>query len=138
MFRAVEHTKWFSKEYIFFLSILVFKAGWSPTSKSFLILLIRKQDFEIVNEFLVKVGINKEDYLLRNVSFGEINSYLNAADFGISLRHKDIMNETTPSAKILEYLGSGLPVITTSAMGEMSNIVSKNSFGVVVENMDVV
>ena len=82
------------------------------------------------------MAINKEDYLLRNVGFGEINGYLNAADFGVSLRHKDTMNETTPSAKILEYLGSGLPVITTSSMGEISNIVSKNSFGVVLQNMD--
>lgn len=102
----------------------------------YLILLIRKQDFDIVNEFLVQLGVNKNEYLLTNVDFSEVNAYLNAADFGISLRHKHIMNETTPSAKILEYLGSGLTVITTTAMGGVSDIVIENKFGIVLENMD--
>lgn len=120
-----------------FRSIEIFQLIQNKTnSNSYLILLIRKQDFDIVNEFLAQLGVNKYEYLLTNVDFSEVNAYLNAADFGISLRHKHIMNETTPSAKILEYLGSGLPVITTNAMGGVSDIVKENKFGVVLENMD--
>jgi len=120
-----------------FRSIEIFKLIKNTiNANAFLILLIRNQDFEIVNDFIAQVGLTQNDYLLKNVDFNEINNYLNAADFGISLRHKHIMNETTPSAKILEYLGCGLPVITTSAMGEISMIAKNNNFGVVLENMD--
>ena len=103
---------------------------------TFLILLIRKKDFPIVNEFIDQLKLRPNEYLLTNVHHEEIYNYLNAADIGISLRHNHIMNETTPSGKILEYLGCGLPVLTTQAMGEISTMVEKNRFGVVLKNMD--
>jgi len=105
-------------------------------SDSFLILLIKKEDFVIANEFIERLNINQNDFILTNCKSEEIGAFLNAADVGVSLRHNHIMNTTTPSGKILEYLGSGLPVITTKGMGEISNIVEEKGFGVVLDNMD--
>lgn len=120
-----------------FRTIEIFKLVKNNLNKnSFLILLINRQDFNIVEEFIDQIKISPNDYLLSNVTFDLINEYLNASDLGVVLRHKHIMNEIAPSGKILDYLGSGLPIITTSALGELSIIVRENKFGVVLENMD--
>lgn len=103
---------------------------------SFLILLVRPQDHYIVNDFLLKLKIPTKDYLLTHTDHTNINNFLNLSDFGFALRHNHAMNSSTPSAKIIEYLGSGLPVITTNSMGEVSELVKKNKFGLVLDDMD--
>jgi len=100
-----------------------------------IILLIKKADHEIANDFISRLGIGKSDYLLTTVDHDMIPAYLNAADIGLVLRHNHILNLTTPPGKILDYLGCGLPVITTAALGELSQIVAKNNFGVVLDDM---
>jgi glycosyltransferase involved in cell wall biosynthesis len=110
------------------------KKSLKPTA--YLILLIRKQDFSIIQEFLKDFSFTNEDYMLSNVSYEEIPDYLNASDLGVCLRHKHIMNKTTPSGKILDYLGCGLPVLTTNSMGVVSEYVKENDFGIVLEDMD--
>ena len=46
------------------------------------------------------------------------------------------MNNTTPSAKIIEYLGSGLPIITTNSMGDVTNLIKEKRCGLVLDDMD--
>jgi glycosyltransferase involved in cell wall biosynthesis len=120
-----------------FRSIEIFKLIKSHFDiDSFLILLVRPQDHEIVDDFLKKLQIPVQDYLLTHTDHNNINNFLNLSDFGFALRHNHEMNNTTPSAKIIEYLGSGLPIITTNSMGDVTNLIKEKRCGLVLDDMD--
>lgn len=103
---------------------------------AFLILLIRKEDHPIVIDFIRELGISKNDYLLSVVPHDSIRSYLNAADLGVLLRHPHIMNEVASPGKLGEYLAAGLPVFTTKVVAKYPEEISKNNYGIILNDMD--
>lgn len=113
-------------------TILFFKTYQKMNSNSFLILLIRKQDHDIAKEFLKKHELKSGTYLLTSVAHDEVNSYLNAADVGILLRHDHLMNNVSSPGKVGEYLSTGLTIITSPGIGEYSEIIKKKKIGVLV------
>ena len=106
-------------------------------NNAYLVLLIRKSDHYIVMEFIEKLGLSSSDYLLTHVPHEEIIAYLSASDLGVALRHDHIMNMIAYSGKLLDYLGCGLPVLTTTYNGEeIPKFVCKKEYGVVLNDMD--
>ena len=66
---------------------------------------------------------------------GEMNEYMNAADFGILLRKIDPINKVASPVKFAEYSLTGLVVLATDAVDQVTtigkslgNIVSKDEF----------
>ena len=84
-----------------------------------------------------KHNLNPSDYLLKEVENKEINKYLSAADLGILLRDFHEMNSIVTSGKLVDYLSCGLPVITTSILYKIPDLIKEQSFGLVLENLDV-
>ncbi|NQE54072.1 hypothetical protein C5S29_10815 [ANME-1 cluster archaeon GoMg3.2] len=103
---------------------------------AFLILLIRQEDHHIVKEFIEKLNLSKNEYILTQVDHEEIAKYLSASDIGILLRHKHLMNEVVTSGKIVEYLACGLPVLTTNVVAVYPEEISKNNYGIILNDMD--
>lgn len=101
-----------------------------------LILLIRESDHYIVNDFIQKNHISKDEIVLKSVSNKDVNDYLNAADLGILLRDNHLMNKVAFPGKLGEYLAAGLPVLTTVGIGEISKIIEKNKMGIVLEDIN--
>lgn len=101
----------------------------------FLILLIRRQDFTIANEFIEKVGLDCKDFILSNITHDEVNAYLNASDVGILLRDYHKMNQVSSPGKIGEYLISGLPVLISKGIANYSEKVHNSGFGVVLNDI---
>ena len=121
-----------------FRTLEVFKLIKSKlVENSFLILLIKKNDHFIVNEFLHQLCIDSQWYLLKEVSHSEILNYLNASDMGVALRHNHKMNKIASSGKVLDYLACGLPVLTTFWNGEdLPRLINNKKYGVVLKDMD--
>jgi len=71
---------------------------------------------------LLSKYINLKDCLVETVASQEICGYLNAADFALIFRDKDIVNEVASPIKIGEYLLCGLPVIATKGIGDFDEI----------------
>jgi glycosyltransferase involved in cell wall biosynthesis len=121
----------------FFRTIEIVKLlGRKLNRPTFSIFLISISNHDLANDIIQKVGLNDDDYILTNSKFDEMPKYLSAADMGIVLRHDHSMNRTTPSGKVLDYLGCGLPVLTTAYMADISSIIRNNKFGVVLGDMD--
>jgi len=106
-----------------------------PDSK--LLLLIGKKDHEIAISFLNKHKINSSDYILTEVPNNELVKYLSAADFGVLLRDFHTMNSIVTSGKLIDYLGCGLPVITTNILYKIPQVIKEQNFGVVLDDLDV-
>ncbi len=101
----------------------------------YLIILTRKQDFYIAEEFIKKNNLEQEDFLLENVAFDKVNYFLNASDIGILLRDNHILNNIATTAKIGEYLSSGLHVITSKYIGLYSKEMEKASIGILLDDI---
>lgn len=82
-------------------------------------------------------GINGEDYLLISVPYREVPDYLNAADIGILLRERNLVNRVASPMKFGEYLCCGLPVITTSGVGDTEEIIEQQGIGRLLDLKDV-
>jgi len=98
--------------------------------------LVRKEDHPIVNDFIWELGISEKDYFLGNVPHDTVPRYLNAADLGVLMRHPHIMNEVSSPGKLGEYLAAGLPVLTTYVVTKYSQEISRNNYGIILDDMD--
>lgn len=81
--------------------------------------------------------IDGEDYLLISVPYREVPDYLNAADIGILLREKNLVNSVASPMKFGEYLCCGLPVIITAGIGDTEEIIEKHGIGRLIDLKDL-
>jgi hypothetical protein len=74
------------------------------------------------NKFLTRFpsGI-RHRLICCSVGLQEVNQYLNAADFAIFLRRKNIINQVASPVKFAEYSLAGLPIIMTDAVDQAYN-----------------
>ena len=101
----------------------------------YFVMLVRKQDHPIANEFIRKVGLNSDEYLLANVSHDEVNGFLNASDLGILLRENHTLNKVASPGKLGEYLSSGLNVLTTMHIGNYSQKMQEENIGILLDDI---
>jgi hypothetical protein len=59
--------------------------------------------------------------LVISVSYGDINYYLNASDYGFMLRKESAVNYVASPVKFGEYCLSGLLIVTTTAVEQVNN-----------------
>lgn len=142
--------KWFSNPIIAYIGNIYYP--WQNISKTIklfkrikfeshkdakLLLLINKSDHNLAKRFMVDNEISEKDYYLEEVDNKEIVGYLNAADIGIILRDWHPMNLCATSGKILDYLGCGLPVISTTALGKISNEIKSRNYGLILNTTEI-
>ncbi len=104
-------------------------------TKMYFVMLIRKEDHCIINEFISKLDLKKEDFLLTNVSHEDVNGFLNASDIGILLRENDTLNKVASPGKLGEYLSSGLNILTTRHIGLYSKVMMTDKVGIIVDDI---
>lgn len=82
-----------------------------PSSK----LIILTGDMEGVNRILIDRQFNNtsNSIIVKRLPFTEVPRYLNAADVAFLIRHNHKMNAVASPTKLAEYMGCGLPVIST-------------------------
>lgn len=63
----------------------------------------------------------------------EVPAHLSAADFGVIMRHDNVVNNVASPVKVSEYLACGLPVLLTRGIGDYTQTISKNCLGLMLE-----
>ena len=99
-------------------TIELFRLVKQVQPKAILLVVSPEPEHKVMHPYLQSAGIKKEDYQLRSVVYEKIPSVLCAADLGVILREKHLMNEVASPGKMGEYLLSGLPVVMTEYVGE--------------------
>lgn len=87
-----------------------FKSIYSKNKNSYMIFLTN--DLEIAKKYLSGV----KNILCFSVKQNQVNDYLNAADYAMMIRKKDLTNKTASPTKFSEYCLSGLNVITNTSV----------------------
>lgn len=95
-------------------------------------LIVLTQDKKIAENI---IGSSYKNIIVKSVNYYDVNSYLNAADYGIMLRRNDLTNNAASPTKFAEYCLSGIKIITTSGVTDFNkykmscnNIVDVNDF----------
>lgn len=81
------------------------------------LLLILSADKEDFYAALTSYKVSTTSYRLLSVSYEDLFRYLAAADFGILLREKSIVNWVSRPTKMLEYQAVGLRLIHNNSIG---------------------
>ena len=68
-----------------------------------------------------------------SVGRDEVPAYLNAADVGFLLREPHPLNTVASPVKFGEYLGSGLTVVSSPGVGDVSSFIEQEDLGILVD-----
>ncbi|GAA3645882.1 glycosyltransferase [Asaccharospora irregularis] len=88
----------------------------------YLIFLTHNHNKETVINIMNKHNVNVRNYMVDAVRHDQVYSYYMAADIGIILRDESLINRISSPTKIPEYLSSGLTLLTTDTIGDVSSI----------------
>jgi glycosyltransferase involved in cell wall biosynthesis len=99
-------------------------------------LLILTQDDSTPFEDLASRGQCRDLVVVRRAASSEVPGWLSAADAGLALIRPMPSERGSSPIKIGEYLAAGLPVITTPAVGDMSDAIDRHRLGVIIDRFD--
>lgn len=84
----------------------------------------------------LKGRIAKDHYTVLSVDHTHVAKYLMAADLGLLLREKHLLNQVASPTKFAEYLMCGLPVMLTSGIGDTAEVIAKHKAGILIEDLE--
>jgi hypothetical protein len=97
----------------------------STNTNIWLMLLIPEQDIPIVKQILEKSNLNKNQIIMTSVPAARLLEYLSAADYGLLLRKKDIVNWVSRPTKALEYYSVGPEIIHNDTIAYVKKLTTK-------------
>jgi glycosyltransferase involved in cell wall biosynthesis len=100
------------------------------------IFLILTQSPELARTMLDEQQVPPARYVIRTVAPGEVQRWLSAADFAIAFIKPCYSKISSSPTKVGEYLAAGLPFITNCGIGDLDDLLTKNSIGALVSAFD--
>lgn len=77
----------------------------------------------------------RENLIVKVLENSQVPSYLSASDIAFLLREDLLLNRVSSPTKAGEYLHSGLPIVATRHVGDLSQIIERKSCGYIVDDM---
>jgi glycosyltransferase involved in cell wall biosynthesis len=112
--------------------ITLFKEIYSLDDNFRFLFIVRQKD--LLNDKLRKAKLNPDSYHVTSCKPSEVTAVLPLADAGIIMRHNILVNNVASPIKLPEYLASGLPVILTGGIGDMSELVARENVGCLLDD----
>ena len=85
-----------------------------------------------IRDQLRSLGISENRYAVFSSLPDDVPFWLNAADYGVIFRHDHLVNRVASPIKLAEYLLTGLPVIASPHIGDVSDLIERYELGVIV------
>jgi len=117
---------------MFSRSIEVFKIIKSIEKKAHFLILTPFKDEAMA--YINKMHLPKNDYTLLSVEHSHMPAHLNAADLGLLLRENHLLNKVASPTKFSEYVMCGLPVMMSEGIGDYSETMKSQRFGMVIHD----
>jgi 2-polyprenyl-3-methyl-5-hydroxy-6-metoxy-1,4-benzoquinol methylase/glycosyltransferase involved in cell wall biosynthesis len=119
------------REMIGFFRVLQDRSGGSAH-----FLVITKTDRSMVQRAFLECGIDATCYSIVAATPEEVPGLLSSADIGISfIRRSQALAGATPT-KIGEYLAAGLPVVSSTGVGDTDAMLAAEEVGITVTEFD--
>ena len=98
--------------------------------------LIITRDKKEIKKSLKKRGVESQNYYITSCKHKRIRDFLSAADYGIIVMNENLDSNTRLGVKFIEYLATGLTVVTNSNVGAAKNFILNNKCGIILEKED--
>ena len=92
-------------------------------------LILTQSPRQMVIDRLSSLGIEPQNFLVTQVTPGEVPRYLKAADIAISFIKPCYSKQASSPTKIAEYLASGLPVVCNAGVGDLDKLIEEKNVG---------
>jgi glycosyltransferase involved in cell wall biosynthesis len=100
------------------------------------LLIVSTDGPELFDRIAIQQEIGREHYFVRTSRYEKVNEWLSAADAGLSLIKQLPSKLGSSPVKFAEYLSCGLPVVSTSGIGDCDRIINDYDVGVVLPNAE--
>jgi glycosyltransferase involved in cell wall biosynthesis len=111
------------------------KVAKQTDPSTFALFLTQSPPDEIVS-FLKDRGYTESDFFVSKVSPKEVQKYLEASDVALSFVRAGYATASRSPTKIPEYLASGLPIIANTGVGDVDELLQRNTVGITVDSFD--
>jgi len=98
------------------------------------VLILTQRDADGVKKRLAARGFRDESMFVGSVGPSEVPEYLAAGDAAVSFIKKCYSKQASSPTKIAEYLAAGLPVISNSGIGDLDELITGDSVGVLIDD----
>lgn len=117
-------------------SELIFKyAAMAMSEIKGLLFICLTKDSDVAHSLAEQQGLDSSRFVSKFINkASEVNAYYNAADYAVLFRDDIATNRVSSPTKLAEYLLAGLPVLVSRNIGDFSEFISDNGFGVVSDN----
>ena len=110
------------------------KQSLQPSAK--MLLLVRKADWPMAQDFIAWSQLRSEDYLLTELPPHEIGAYMSASDLGLLLRPKHPAMLAASAGKFGDYVLNGLPVLLSEGAGEYAQMAREDGVLPTIADID--
>jgi glycosyltransferase involved in cell wall biosynthesis len=98
------------------------------------LLVVTQSDPRIIERELARAGVTRSRAVVTSAEPDQVGRYLAAADFGVSFIRRCFSKVSSSPTKIGEYLGSGLPVLSSTGIGDVDGLLAGGDVGVLVDD----
>jgi glycosyltransferase involved in cell wall biosynthesis len=113
----------------------LFAAARELDPRAYLLVVTKSAPERIVTE-LNRLGVPPESYRVLPGSAEDVPAYLHAADVGLSLIAASDAREAASPTKFAEYLAAGLPVISSTGVGDLDAEIEGSRVGVLLRDTE--
>jgi len=98
-------------------------------------LFITQSDPREVTRLLKEHGFSDEDFFVGRAESDEVPAYLSISDVGLSFVKATYATQSRSPTKIPEYLAAGLPVVANAGVGDVDQLITRETVGTLVQNL---
>jgi len=92
-------------------------------------MILTQSPRQIVIDRLSSLALEPKDFLVPQVTPGEVPRYLKAADIAISFIKPCYSKQSSSPTKIAEYLAGGLPIVCNAGVGDLDKLIEGKRVG---------
>lgn len=115
--------------------LIDFLAAARKRNPSIFVIFLTHHNAVPLAEILRAKGFTDADFIIRKVSPDQVPPYLAASDVGLSFVKPCYSKLSSSPTKIAEYLVAGLPIISTSGIGDVDEHLLDNKVGLIASEL---
>lgn len=97
------------------------------------LLLISRDDPQIIHTMLDSMGINSEDVIIKSSDRKDVPKYIDITDLNIFFIKPVYSKKASSPTKLGEILGMGKPIICNTGVGDLDQLFSENPIGLCID-----
>lgn len=101
-----------------------------------LFLVVTQSDPEVILHEFARAGVDAADYRVTSSEPDAVGRYLGAADLSIAFYRHALSAIAASPTKTGEYLAAGLPLVTTTKVGDVDALLQEREAGVLVDRFE--